>query len=122
MTRPASMGRMPRELFSRPHRRRRRALWALAILVGMVACSGVGTAIAYTSVKSQANQLQAQLTLHLQLGQSELEAAKVSLKAANSTHDEKLIAQTNVHFTTAKLQFMLARQMADSSRLLSQLE
>jgi hypothetical protein len=122
MTRPAAMGRQPRVLFSRPHRRRHRVLWALAIVVVIIACSGVGTAIAYMSVKSQANQLQAQLTLHLQLGQSELEAAKVSLKAANSTHDEKLIAQTNVYFTTAKLQFMLARQMADSSRLLSQLE
>src|SRR5260370_261031 len=62
------------------------------------------------------------LTRHLQIGKSELEAAKPSLKAANSTHDEKLIAQTNVHFTTAKLQFMVARQMADSSQLLQRLE
>jgi hypothetical protein len=97
-------------------------LWALAIVIVIVACSGVGAAIEYMSVKSQANQLQAQLTVHLQLGQSELEAAKASLKSANATHDEKLIAQTNVHFTTAKLQFMLARQMADSSQLLGQLE
>jgi hypothetical protein len=94
----------------------------LAIVVVIIACSGVGIAIAYMSVKSQANQLQAQLTVHLQLGQSELEAAKVSLKAANSTHDEKLIAQTSVHFTTAKKQFTLARQIADSSQLLSRLE
>jgi hypothetical protein len=116
------MGRQPTALFSKPRRRRHRALWALGIVVVIVACSGVGTAIAYMSVKSQATQLQAQLALHLQLGQSELEAAKVSLKAANSAHDEKLIAETNVHFTTAKLQFMVTRQMADSSRLLSQLE
>src|SRR5260370_12532663 len=74
------------------------------------------------SVKSQANALQAQLTLHLQIGQSELEAAKTSLKAANSTHDEKVMAKTNVHFTAAKLQFMVARQMADSSHLLQRLE
>jgi len=97
-------------------------LWALAIVIVIVACSGVGAAIAYMSVKSQANALQAQLTLHLQIGQSELEAAKTSLKAANSTHDESLIALTNVHFTTAKLQFMVARQMADSSQLLQRLE
>jgi len=97
-------------------------LWALAIVIVIVACSGAGAAIAYMSVRSQANALQAQLTLHLQIGQSELEAAKTSLKAANSTHDEKLIAQTNVHFTTAKLQFMVARQMADSSQLLQRLE
>src|SRR5487761_446868 len=122
MTRPAALGRQSTRLTARPHRRHHRALWALAIVVVIIACSGVGTAIAYMSVKSQANQLQAQLTLHLQLGQSELEAAKVSLKAANSTHDEKLIAQTNVHFTTAKLQFMVTRQIADSSQLLSRLE
>lgn len=122
MTRPAAMGRQSTTPYARPHRRRRRALWAIAIVVVIIGCSGVGTAIAYMSVKSGANQLQAQLTIHLQLGQSELEAAKASLKVANSTHDEKLIAQTNVHFTTAKLQFMVARQMADSSELLSRLE
>jgi hypothetical protein len=116
------MGLQPTPLYERPHRRRRRALWAIAIVVVILASSGVGTAIAYMSVKSGASQLQAQLTVHLQLGQSELEAAKTTLKAANSTHDEKLIAQTNVHFTTAKLQFMVARQMADSSQLLSNLE
>jgi Protein of unknown function (DUF4012) len=112
----------PRLSVSARLRRRRRALWALAIVIVIVACSGVGTAIAYMSVKSQANQLQAQLASHLQIGQTELEAATASLKAANSTHDEKLIAETSVHFTTAKLQFTVARQMADSSRLLQQLE
>src|SRR5260370_37987915 len=122
MARPAAIGRLQSVLFSRPHRRRRRALWAIAIAVVIIGCSGVGTAIAYMSVKSQANLLQAQLTVHLQLGQSELEAAKASLKAANSARDEKLIAQTDVHFTTAKLQFMVSRQMADSSELLSRLE
>jgi Protein of unknown function (DUF4012) len=91
-------------------------------VVVIVVCSGAASAIVYMSVKSQANQLQAQLASHLQIGQSELEAAKVSLKTANSTHDEKLISETNVHFTTAKLQFAVARQMADSSQLLQQLE
>ena len=103
-------------------RRRARVLVALAIVVVIVACSGVASVIAYASVKSQANQLQAQLTLHLQAGQSELEAAKSSLKSANANHDETLIAQADVHFTTAKVQFMVARQMADSSTLLGQLE
>src|ERR1700687_4440472 len=107
MTRPAALGRQSAPLFARRHRRRHRALWAVAIVIVIIGCSGVGTAIAYMSVKSGANQLQAQLTVHLQLGQSELEAAKTSLKAANTTHDEKLIAQTNVHFTTAKLEFMV---------------
>lgn len=108
--------------FSRPRRRRGRALWALAIVIVIVACSGVGVVVAYMSVKSQASELQAQLAAHLQIGQSELEAAKASLKAANSTHDESLIAQANVHFTTAKLQFKVARQTADSSQLLQRLE
>jgi Protein of unknown function (DUF4012) len=112
----------PRLSVSARSRRRRRALWALAIVIVIVALSGAGTAIAYMSVKSQANQLQSQLASHLQIGQTELEAATASLKAANSTHDEKLIAETSVHFTTAKLQFTVARQMADSSRLLQQLE
>jgi hypothetical protein len=94
---------------------------ALAIVIVIVACSGVASVLAYTSVKEQAGQLQAQLTVHLQAAQSELEAAKVSLKSANASHDEKLIAQADVHFTTAKVQFMVARQIADSSTLLQQL-
>ncbi len=88
----------------------------------LIVGSGAASALVYTSVKTQANQLEAQLALHLEAGQSELEAAKASLKAANSTHDEALIAQTDVHFTTAKLQFTVARQIADSNQLLRQLE
>lgn len=88
----------------------------------IVACSGVASVLAYTTLKGQAGQLQAQLTVHLQAAQTELEAAKVSLKSANTSHDEKLIAQADVHFTSAKVQFMVARQIADSSRLLQQLE
>src|SRR5450759_182608 len=122
MTRPAAMGRQPSVLVSRPHRRRHRALWALAIVVVIVACSGVGTAIAYMSVKSQVSQLQGQLTVHLQAGAADLEAAKISLKSANSTHDEKLIAEANVQFTGAKVEFMLARQIADGSQLLQRVE
>jgi hypothetical protein len=91
-------------------------------VIVIVACSGVGAAIAYMSVKSQASALQAQLTLHLQTGQSELEAAKNSLRHANESHDTSLIAQTNVHFIAAKANFMVAAQIADSSQLLSNLE
>jgi hypothetical protein len=103
-------------------RRRRFALLALAIVIVILAAGGAASALAYTTVKTQAGQLQAQLTVHLQAGQNELEAAKASLKLANSNHDEALIAETDVHFTTAKLQFTVARQMADSSQLLVQLE
>jgi hypothetical protein len=95
---------------------------ALAIVGVIVACSGVASVLAYTTLKGQASQLQAQLTVHLQAGQSELEAAKTSLQTANSTHDEKLISAASVHFRTAKLQFTVAKQMADSSQLLKQVE
>jgi hypothetical protein len=83
---------------------------------------GGASVLAYSTVKAQAGQLQAQLTVHLQTAQGELEAAKASLKSANSTHDQALIAQANVHFTSAKVQFMVARQIADSSQLLQRLE
>lgn len=106
----------------RRRRRPRGAIIALVVIVALLAGSGVAAAMAYNVVKTQANQLQAQLALHLELGQSELEAAKASLKSANTAHDEALVSQASVHFTTAKLQFMVARQMADSSRLLNQIE
>jgi Protein of unknown function (DUF4012) len=122
VTASAAATRWPRLSAFGRSRRRRRALLALAIVAVIVACSGVASVLAYTTLKGQAGQLQAQLTVHLQVGQSELEAAKASLKSANANHDETLIAQTNVHFTSAKLQFAVARQMADSSHLLDQLE
>jgi Protein of unknown function (DUF4012) len=122
MTRPASIGRQPRVFASRPKRRRGRVLWALAIVIVIVACSGVGAALEYMSVKSQANQLQAQLTAHLQIGQTELEAAKTSLRHANESHDTGLIDQAKVQFTSAKVNFMLAAQIAGSSQLLHTLE
>jgi hypothetical protein len=103
-------------------RRRRLALPALAIILALLAGGGMATAIAYTSVKTQATELQARLTTHLVSGQAELEAAKTSLQTANSTHDEKLISTASVHFRTAKLQFTVAKQMADSSQLLKQVE
>ena len=103
-------------------KRPRRAHIALAIIVLLVAASGVAGGIVYKSVRNQASQLEAQLALHLEAGQGELEAATASLKAASSTHDETLIAETDVHLTTAKLQFTVARQIADSNQLLQQLE
>jgi hypothetical protein len=81
-----------------------------------------GGVLAYTSLKRDANQLQAQLTTHLEVGQKELEAAKTNLKQANTTHDEKLVAEAKVHFINAKLQFLAASQIADSSELLNRLE
>src|ERR1700681_980643 len=106
----------------RRRRRHRGAIVALLVIGTLLAGSGVAAAIAYNVVKTQANQLQAQLTIRLESGQSELEAAKASLKSANSSHDEAFVSQASVHFTTAKLQFAVARQMADSSRFLKQIE
>jgi hypothetical protein len=119
----ATAGKLAR--VPQPKRRathRLQALIALGIAVVILAGGGAASVLAYSTVKAQAGQLQAQLTVHLQVAQGELEAAKASLKSANSSHDQALIAQTNVHFTSAKVQFMVARQIADSSQLLQQLE
>jgi len=105
--------------------RRRRALIYLAILVALVAGVAGGTfasVLAYYNIKGQAIQLQADLTAHLQSGQTELEAARTSLTAANTTHDSTLVSQASVHFTTAKLHFTVARQMANSSQMLIRME
>jgi len=91
------------------------------VVVILVGGAG-GSALAYTTIKNQAGQLQAQLTIHLQKAQGELEAAKVSLSAANSTHDPKQITQAKAHFTAAAAQFTAARQIADKSQLLGILE
>jgi Protein of unknown function (DUF4012) len=88
------------------------------VLLGMVG----GAALAYSSVKSQTTQLEAQLTTHLQAGQSHLEAAKASLQSANSTHDEKLITQAKGQFALAKSEFTTAIRIADGSDLLRRLE
>ena len=102
--------------------RRRRALLALALVVLILAGGAMVSAFAYVSVKDQARQLQTDLTFHLQAGLTELEAAKTSLTDANNKHDQTLIAQANVHFISAKVHFMVARQMADNSDLLRHLE
>jgi hypothetical protein len=99
-----------------------RALIALAIAVVILVGGGGASAIAYATVKAQAGQLQAQLTVHLEAGQAQLEAAKASLKQANTTHNEALVIQAKAHFTGAKVQFALAGQTADSSDLLQKLE
>lgn len=114
--------RRPRASLSVRHRRRRRGLWALGIVIALLLTGGVGTVIAYTTVKGKATALQTQLASHLQKGQGELEAAKLSLTTANSTHDEALITQATAHFAAAKESFSAARQLADNSRLLHDLE
>ncbi len=94
----------------------------LAIVVVVLASGSGAGVLAYSDIKNQAIRLQVEITAHLQAGQTELEAAKVSLSDANAKHDQALIAQANVHFIAAKVQFMVARQIADGSPLLQRLE
>lgn len=103
-------------------KRRHRAVLAFSIVLVLLACTGVAGTFAYSTVKVQADQLQAQLTAHLQTGQGELEAAKATLTSANANHDVALITRAAEHFTAAKSEFTAARQIADGSKLLSQLE
>ncbi len=91
-------------------------------MVAIVAGLGVAGDLTYSSLKGQANQLQAQLTDHLRIAQAELEAAKASLKQANAKGDPGLVAQAKVHFVLAGYQFQATRKLADNSQLLRQVE
>lgn len=73
-------------------------------------------------LKGQADSLQAHLIADVQAGQSELEAAKSSLKLANSNHDAKQVDAAKAHLALAKTKFGAALQLADSSILLRGLE
>ena len=88
----------------------------------IVAGIGGGSYVGYVTLKSQAAQLQANLTADLQAGQSELEAGKTSLTEANSKHDVTFVAQATTHFVAAEDQFRAAGQLADGSLLLRVLE
>jgi len=106
---------------TRPLKRRRRrsiAAVVVAILLGL----GGGSALAYASVKQQTQQLQDELASHVKSGQTELEAAKSSLKQANNSHDVSYVVQAKQHFVAAKAQFATAAQIADHSPLLHRLE
>jgi len=109
---------------SRVRRRAHRSRRPVALLVALALVLGIGgvSAFAYEEVKHQTSQLQAQLTMHLQLGQADLQAAKDSLKLANTNHDIKLVNQAEVKFISAKTQFLITRQIADGSQLLGQVE
>lgn len=107
-----------------PHRRRRRRQRAhisivvlISLLIGAAATGGLGLL-----AKSQADSLQAHLIADVQSGQSELEAAKTSLKLANSNHDPKQVDAAKAHFAAAKSKFAAAIQQADHSLVLRGLE
>jgi hypothetical protein len=107
---------------SERRRRKSNRLVAAAIAVAIVAGVGGGSAIAYASVKSRADRLQAALLANLQAGQHELEAGKAALTQANSNHNPGLITEAVNHFAVAKTEFLAASYLADHSRLLHDLE
>src|SRR5690348_3027442 len=106
------------------HRKRKRNPWRVAAMLILVAIlAGLGGGGLYAnSLRREATGLEATLVSDLERGQAELEAGKTSLKQANTTHDEKLIAKAKAHFSAAQLQFRSASQTADKSRLLRELE
>jgi hypothetical protein len=82
---------------------------------GITDICGAVSSLAYTTLKGQAEQLQAQLTVQIQTGQSELEAAKGSLKLANPTPDETLIALAKTHISDLAA-ILLQRLLANACR------
>lgn len=112
----------PRTRHRRRHRRRRLLLF-VALGVVLVLVAGIGGAGLYAnSVRNQATALEAVLLSHLQKGQVELEAARTSLKEANSTHDISKVTAAKTHFAAARTEFGAAARIADHSSLLRQLE
>lgn len=92
------------------------------MVVVVFAAIGGGIDLAYAYVKSQAGQLQAQLTTELQAGQAQLEVGKANLTQANTTHDAYWAMRSAAHFGAAKLFFEEAGRLADNSALLRDLE
>jgi Protein of unknown function (DUF4012) len=105
----------------RSRRRHRAQLSIAAVLVILLGVAGVG-GLGFLVVKGQADSLQNQLASNLKSGQTELEAAKTSLKLANSKHDLTQVTAAKAHFTSAKQQFIATQKLADSSLELRGLE
>ena len=108
--------------FPPPRRRRRRIKLTAAIVLGILVLLSAGSVVAYTQIKGQADQLQAQLATHLQKAQSDLEAARSSLHLADKNHDVKFIADAKAQFASAQGEFRATAQLADTSSLLKRLE
>src|SRR6202011_2778446 len=107
---------------SRRRRRHTHKLLAATILLVVLVMVAGGTNLAYAAVKSEAAQLQAQLTVDLQAGQTELEAGKANLTQANRDHDAYWAIRATDHFAAAKEKFQAAGSLADNSQLLHGLE
>src|SRR5690242_6669852 len=110
-------GRLPRVLRKRGRRRRRSRFSVVALLLVFIALAipaGGGALI----VKAQADALQTRLIGQVEAGQTELDAAKTSLKNANSKRDLTQVAAAKAHFNRAKADFISAQHLADGSLLL----
>lgn len=110
-------GRLPRVLRKRGRRRRSSRVSNLAVLPLVVALcipAGGGALL----VKSQVDSLQTRVVAQVEAGQTELEAAKTSLKLANASRDLTQVAAAQQHFSRAKVDFAAARRLADGSLLL----
>ena len=105
----------------RSRRRQRAQLSIAAVLVILLGVAGVG-GLGFLVVKAQADSLQTQLASNLKSGQADLEAAKTSLKLANSNHDLQQVTAAKAHFASAKQQFIAAQNLADGSLELRGLE
>ena len=108
-------------VMSRLPRRPRGVIVAGVLVATLLVVAGGSGAFAYATINSQTSRLEADLVSHLELGQAQLEGAKATLLQANNAHNPKLIDSAKVQFIAAGLQFLTARQIADSSDLLQQL-
>ena len=95
-----------------PIRRWRVAILALAAVIGVLGVVG------YLGYRA-ANRLEAQLAIDLSAGQRELEAGKVSLKAANAERSLPKIVDAEAHFGRGIQHFAAAEGDARASRLLN---
>ncbi len=92
------------------------------LIVAVIAGLAGGSWVGYLRVRSDANQLQAELTSRLEGAQQQLETGKTTLEQANSKHDSNLAAQAALQFEASKAQFQSASKLADQSQLLRYLE
>jgi len=86
----------------------------LLVFIALAIPAGGGALI----VKAQADALQTRLIGQVEAGQTELDAAKTSLKNANSKRDLTQVAAAKAHFNRARADFVSAQRLADGSLLL----
>ena len=99
-----------------------RRLLILGLIVLILLGLAGGTVLGYAEVKTNANQLQADLSYDLQQAQQQLEQGKTTLEQANSKHDAGLAAQAATEFQKSRATFAGVAKKADGSQLLRYVE